>query len=284
MNDLTALNTITADPPTRYETGMEGLDKILGGGFVKGSTIMLSGQPGAGKSTLLLQVCNALSNTLGKKVLYIAGEENKEQIKMRADRLLINSHIVFLTEETEVEKIIEAVKESLPDLLIIDSLQMIHSPLFRADAGTPTQMRYSLRILARLAKDMNVTTVFVGHSTKQSGVIAGLLTLQHTVDVVLYLGLNDDTTRYLKANKNRFGAIDYIWYLDMTQKGLMYNPFPQMAKDGTFSTMSTITLSNKEIDNLLQSHPVWKPIVEASLSFLRREVEKHKITRGGDNL
>ena len=268
MTDIYPLNQISSDPPPRFKTGIEGLDKVLGGGLVKGANILVAGTPGSGKSTLLIQLAYQLSAGENKRVLYVAGEENKEQLKMRAVRLGIDSGKILLMEDTEVEHIIEAKTDLAPDLVIIDSLQTLFSKSLRTTPGSSSQIKNGLLTLCALAKKTGTTFVFIGHSTK-GGFIAGLLTLQHMVDVTLYLGVNDDDTRFLRANKNRFGTIDFIWQTYMTEYGLA-NDLSAVQPDGY---SKTITLTNSEIENLIEGHAIWGPIVSASIDWLKRQAE-----------
>ena len=262
------LNEIIATPPERFSTGINYFDEILGGGFVEGSTIIMAGLPGAGKSSLLNQVSYKLAeNSL--KVLYIAGEENKEQIKMRTERLGINSGLIFLCEDVEVEKIVEAVDFIQPQVLIIDSLQMLNSNTIKTAPGTPSQMRHGLMTLCKLSKDRKITTVFVGHSTK-GGYIAGLQSFQHMVDTVLYLGINEDDTRFIKINKNRFGQTGLSQNLYMTKYGLfdrndVTEPF---AKDNAFNGEYTLEDVERVTERCLT-----RSIIIAGYKWLKEKVQ-----------
>jgi DNA repair protein RadA/Sms len=273
-----ALNSIPATPPPTYPTGFVGFDKLLGEGLVKGSASLLAGVPGAGKSTLLIQLAFNLATLDNLKILYVAGEENKEQIKMRAQRLGIDSGKILLFEDTEVENVLAEQKKLLPDLIIIDSLQMLYSKLLKTATGAPTQIRNGLLTLTKMAKDTQTTIIFIGHSTK-GGYVGGLQSFQHLVDTVLYLGIDEEThERTIEAKKNRFGSIDFIWRLEMTQAGLIDPEHPTLfttvnksTTTGT-STQKQVNLSEYQVAAILENHRMWKPVVQASLWFLKRQV------------
>jgi len=259
------LNQIASKPPEKFTTGIDYFDKVLDGGLVKSSTTLMAGMSGAGKSSLLTQVSYGIAEN-GNRVLYIAGEESKEQIKMRTDRLAINSNLIFLYEEVEVSKVIEAIKEINPELVIIDSMQMLYSNTIKTAPATPTQMRYGLMTLCKLAKDDDLTIIFVGHSTK-GGYVAGLQSFQHMVDVVLYLGINDDDTRFIKVNKNRFGQTGITTNLYMSKYGLFDTndvivPFGEIKKDRIFSL--------EEINKITEGQLI-KPVIVASYKWLKKE-------------
>jgi len=270
----TKLSEISITPPPRYQTGIGGFDNILGGGLVEGSTILASGERGVGKSTLLLQISNHLANANKKKILYVAGEENKEQIKMRAERLEINSENIYFLEEPTVENVVRALWIFKPDIIIIDSLQMLYSKKLKTSVGSPTQMRNGLHTLCNIARKENITIIFIGHATK-GGFIAGLQTLQHEVDVVLYLGFDDEKARYLEAKKNRFGEITERWRFSMDTGGLKDLPEDYNNEEGT-----EIRLTPQIVNKMLKGHPVWTMLVNASLDFLQGEYKKQN---GGKN-
>jgi len=259
------LSEIQTQPVTRYLTGLYGFDQLLGGGLVKGSTMLLAGQPGAGKSTMIIEIAFGLAKYEKKKVLYIAGEESMEQIKSRADRLAINSDLICLSENTEVENIIEVLKEVKPDVAIIDSLQMLHSPNVRAIAGSPSQIRSGLLTLNKYAKDNKITMIFIGHSTK-GGYVAGLLTFQHAVDAVLYLGLNEDGSRFIKVNKNRFGQDQISQNLYMTAFGLSDN----YNQKTPYGAIETVNYTSSQLHQLSQGKSI-RPFVSMMLEWLKNE-------------
>ena len=313
-NTITPLNQILPIPPIRYQTGLTYFDDVLGGGLVEGSTLIISGSPGCGKSTMMVQVAYKLSerkldfqNNL--KVLYIAGEENKKQIKMRTERLAINSSNIFLDEDIQVEKVIVAIEETDPKIVVVDSLQMLYTDTLKTPPSSPTQMRFCLQTLCRLAKQKGITIIFVGHSTK-SGYIAGLQSLQHTVDCVLWLSLNEDNTRTFQAKKNRFGSIEPTYTLYMNEFGLFEYPeekipfgqikeinlteteiheiarksgrgflihfslawLKEQAKkeaDFNLAQNKTFTLTSHHINSILQKHPLMSLIVKPNLEYLK---------------
>ncbi len=272
--EISTLNKISAENQTRYSTGINYLDTILGGGLVTGETILFAGLPGAGKSTFLLQMAYHLSVAKQKRVLYINGEESKESIKSRANRLCIDSNKIFLYDETKVEEIIKATNMVAPDIIIVDSIQMLSSTSLRTASGTPSQTRMSLLLLCALAKKKNITIFFVGHSTK-GGYIAGLQTLQHMVDAVFFLGVNDDMTRSLKTSKNRYGETLITQDLYMTKYGLTDNPY-QNKPD---SIIQNIPYTEKQIKVAIEG-TFMKPLVLASITWLKEKSGNTKTKKG----
>lgn len=202
----------------RVASGMPELDRVLGGGFVPGSLILVAGDPGIGKSTLLLQVA-ALSD-YRKRVLYVNGEESASQIKLRADRLGLKGSGIRLLPEVVFEQIARTVLNVRPELLIVDSIQTVYSEELTSAPGTVSQVREVTGGLLRLAKALNMTVVLVGHVTKD-GAVAGPRVLEHMVDTVLsFEGDSHSQLRLLRATKNRFGATSEIGLFDMTDEGL----------------------------------------------------------------
>ena len=262
--DIQTLNQVSAENQNRYSTGIFYLDNLLGGGLVAGETILFAGLPGAGKSTFLLQVAYQLSVGQNKKVLYVNGEESKEAIKSRAERLFINSNTIFLFDETKVENIILASNEIKPEVMIVDSLQTLTSITLKTAPSTPSQMRMSLMLLCALAKKNGITIFFVGHSTK-GGYVAGLQTLQHMVDVVFFLGVNDNSTRFLKASKNRYGEALNSKDLYMTPYGLT----DDMQETRPNSIIRDIPYTEAQIRAKIQGNFFMKPLVLASLDWLK---------------
>jgi len=221
---------------TRFSTGMSELDRVLGGasssggassprgGLVKGSLVLLSGDPGIGKSTLLLQICEYLAKNL--KVLYVSGEESERQIKLRADRLGINPKNLFLAASTDCEVIINSAVENKADVLIIDSIQTITISGIASTAGSVTQVRECTSRLMRMAKKEEISVFVVGHVNKDGGV-AGPKVLEHIVDAVLYFeGDKQLSYRILRAAKNRFGSTNEIGVFEMRDLGLAEVPNP----------------------------------------------------------
>ncbi len=203
----------------RTKTGMEELDRVLGGGLVAGSVVLLSGEPGIGKSTLLLQISEALSRK--KTVLYISGEESRGQIKLRADRLGAGSSGLFLASETDLDNVLAAAAKVSPDILIVDSIQTIYSSRSRSAAGSIAQVRECASAFIALAKESGMSVFLVGHVNKEGG-ISGPKVLEHMVDVVLYFeGDKQQTYRIIRAMKNRYGSTNEIGVFDMTEAGLL---------------------------------------------------------------
>ena len=212
------LNTYIGQEANRTSTGYSELDRVLGGGLVKGSLILLGGEPGIGKSTLILQLCEKVQGE--GKVLYVSGEESAEQIKLRADRLEVKSEELMFLGETDIDIVKEAISEMQPKLVIIDSIQTMYSDEITAVAGSVSQVREITAQIMRVCKAQQITTIIIGHVTKE-GNIAGPRVLEHMVDTVLYLeGERYNTYRILRAVKNRFGSTNEIGMFEMRQEGM----------------------------------------------------------------
>ncbi len=203
---------------TRYHTGLCELDRVFGGGIVKGSLVLIGGSPGIGKSTLLLQICDYLGEKL--RILYISGEESKRQIKMRAERLKTNSENLLIMTETDVELIAEEILSSKPDLVIIDSIQTMNHTELNSLPGSIAQVKECTNIFLKLSKMLEIPILLVGHVNKD-GAIAGPKVLEHIVDVVLYFEGDSQTSyRILRAVKNRHGSTNEIGVFQMDNIGL----------------------------------------------------------------
>ena len=218
-----ALSDVSTDALPRIELGDVELDRVLGGGLVRGSLILLGGEPGIGKSTLLLQT---VVRARGLRVLYVSGEESRRQIKLRADRLseadggAANADNVLLLCETRLERVFEVIKEVQPDLLVVDSIQTLSCEMAESSAGSISQIRECATLLLKYAKESNVPVVLVGHITKE-GSIAGPKVLEHIVDTVLqFEGDRHHIYRLLRSLKNRFGSTDEIGVYEMRSTGL----------------------------------------------------------------
>lgn len=213
-----ALSDICPDNELRYKTGMKELDRVLGGGIVKGSLVLLSGDPGIGKSTILLQICQQLGKNL--KILYVSGEESYSQIKLRADRLKVSSENLSVLCETDTQAICEHIKATAPGLVIIDSIQTMNFTELNSSPGCVTQVRESSNLFMRTAKSLSIPIIMVGHVNKD-GNIAGPKVLEHIVDAVLYFeGERNLSFRILRAVKNRFGSTNEIGVFEMYDCGL----------------------------------------------------------------
>jgi DNA repair protein RadA/Sms len=200
-------------------TGFEEFDRVLGGGVVPGSVVLIGGEPGVGKSTLVLQICGILSQK-GSKVLYCSGEESAVQIKLRANRLEVDSEDIFLLTMGDLEDVKSTVGEIKPQYLIIDSIQTMTSKKTRSISGSTSSMRYVTSEIIELSKNKNMAVFIIGHITKE-GQIAGPKTLEHMVDAVLYFqGELKSDLRILRAEKNRFGSVNEIGIFKMTKNGL----------------------------------------------------------------
>jgi len=207
---------------------MAEFSRVLGGGIVPGSMVLIAGDPGIGKSTLLLQVTALLSETLGK-VLYISGEESAPQIKIRAERLGITSDGLYLLTETDMDIIVDHIHQLAPQLVVVDSIQAVYVPELTSAAGNISQVRESTARLIRLAKGEGVPVFIVGHVTKE-GAIAGPRVLEHMVDTVLYLeGERFHSYRLLRSVKNRFGSTDEVGVFEMSGQGMLEVPNPSEA-------------------------------------------------------
>ena len=213
-----ALSEITADEEIRYQPGLTELDRVLGGGIVKGSLVLLSGDPGIGKSTILLQICQYIGKDLD--ILYVSGEESVYQIKLRADRLGVTSPTLTLMSQTDVQAICEYININKPGLVIIDSIQTMVISDLSSSAGSVTQVRESTSMFMRTAKSSNIPIIVVGHVNKD-GNIAGPKVLEHIVDAVLYFeGDRNMSYRILRAVKNRYGSTNEIGVFEMLDAGL----------------------------------------------------------------
>lgn len=213
-----AISDISTEDEHRYDTGCGELNRVLGGGIVKGSFILLGGDPGIGKSTVLMQICQYLGDTL--KILYISGEESKRQLKLRAIRLGVTSPNLYVMTETDVEVICEQIKNLKPDLVMIDSIQTMNLSELSSSPGSITQVRESANMLMRTAKGLDIPMFIVGHVNKE-GSIAGPKVLEHIVDTVLHFeGDKQMSCRILRAVKNRYGSTNEIGVFEMTDKGL----------------------------------------------------------------
>ncbi|MEE6726855.1 DNA repair protein RadA [Pediococcus acidilactici] len=203
----------------RVKTGMEELNRVLGGGVVDGSLVLIGGDPGIGKSTLLLQLSGQLAETQ-RKVLYVSGEESASQIKMRAERLKVNSERFYLYPETDMSSVRAVIEELHPEYVIIDSVQTMQEPDIESAVGSVSQIREITAELMQIAKTNNITIFIVGHVTK-GGAIAGPKILEHMVDTVLYFeGDLHHTYRILRAVKNRFGSTNELGIFEMREEGL----------------------------------------------------------------
>ncbi len=212
------LSKISLADEERFITGISELDRVLGGGIVKGSVVLLSGDPGIGKSTILLQVCNALQSKL--RVLYVSGEESALQIRMRAERLGVKSDNVSVMTETDVLAVCDYINSQKPDLVMIDSIQTMQLAELSSSAGSIVQTRECTSLLLKTGKSLNIPIFIVGHVNK-GGDIAGPKVMEHIVDTVLYFeGERNQSYRILRGIKNRFGSTNEIGVFEMTETGL----------------------------------------------------------------
>ena len=213
------ISEVTIENEERIPTGIGELDRVLGGGIVKGSLSLVGGDPGIGKSTLLLQVCRNLANNK-RKVLYISGEESMHQIKMRAERIGTFEEEMLLFCETDLDAITSAILKTKPEFAVIDSIQTMYSEDLSSAAGSVSQVREVTAAMMRVAKENNIAVFIVGHVTKE-GVVAGPRVLEHMVDTVLYFeGERHAAYRIIRGVKNRFGSTNEIGVFEMSSEGL----------------------------------------------------------------
>lgn len=229
------LNDVIGKHESRVNTGIAELNRVLGGGLVNGSLVLLGGEPGIGKSTLILELCDKITGN--GKVLYVSGEESAEQIKIRADRLNIKNNNIFFLGETDIDVIEQVILEMKPKLVIIDSIQTMYSDEITSAAGSVSQVREITARIMRVCKGHQISTIIIGHVTKD-GNIAGPRVLEHMVDTVLYLeGERYFSYRILRSVKNRFGSTNEIGMFEMQNEGMV-----------EISNPSTILISDR-VDN-----------------------------------
>ncbi len=215
---IVPLASVPVSSSVRIITGLSEFDRVLGGGLVTGSIILIGGDPGIGKSTVLLQACAHLSKQ--HKVLYVTGEESLQQVKMRADRLDLETPAIDLITETNIETIIAVAQQQQPAFMVLDSIQTMYTAQIQSAPGSVSQVRETTALLVRFAKQTGIAIFLIGHVTKD-GTIAGPRVLEHMVDTVLYFeGDPDGRFRMLRAVKNRFGAVNELGIFAMTDKGL----------------------------------------------------------------
>lgn len=225
------LSEVDTETELRFTTGMGELDRVLGGGAVEGSLVLVGGAPGIGKSTLLLQICESLCAE--RTVLYVSGEESERQLKLRAQRLNVNPERLFILSETRLSDILDAAQEGKPNILIVDSIQTLYNENNESAPGSVSQVKDCTMSLMHLSKSQGITVFVVGHINKD-GAIAGPKVLEHMVDCVLYFEGDPNTTyRLLRAAKNRFGSTNEVGVFEMGEHGLAEVPNPsQMLLEG----------------------------------------------------
>ena len=223
-SEVQSFSSLTIPEYIRSSTGLSELDRVLGGGLVCGSVVLLSGEPGIGKSTLLLQISDTLGKT--RKVLYVSGEESEGQIKLRAKRLKTEGQNLYMLTETNVEKILAATDKVKPDVIIVDSIQTMYTEQSSSTAGSVAQVKEATMSFIAKAKSAGISVILVGHVNKE-GSIAGPKVLEHMVDAVLcFEGDRRQCYRIIRANKNRFGSTNEIGVFEMTDTGLREVPNP----------------------------------------------------------
>ena len=240
VNQVLALDDICGENDERIPTKIEEFDRVLGGGIVKGSLVLLSGDPGIGKSTILLQICQNLGSK-GQKILYVSGEESANQIKLRAVRIGVTTNNLFILSQTDLATIVECIKAEKPDIVIIDSIQTMVYEQVNSSAGSITQVRECTNVFMHTAKGLGIPIFIVGHVNKD-GAIAGPKVLEHIVDTVLYFeGERNYSYRILRGVKNRFGSTNEIGVFEMTADGLkeLLNPSLMMISGRPKNTSGT---------------------------------------------
>ena len=244
---VSSLNEVTETDATRTKTGMEELDRVLGGGLVKGSLILVGGDPGIGKSTLLLQVCKNVCDK-GLKMLYISGEESLQQIKLRANRMGKFNENLSLLCETSLSVVKAVIEKEKPDMVVIDSVQTMYDEDVSSAPGSVTQVRQATSVFLQIAKGLGITVFIVGHVTKE-GVVAGPRVLEHMVDTVLYFeGERHGTYRILRGVKNRFGSTNEIGVFEMCEFGLaeVENPSQYMLEGKPHNASGSVVACSME--------------------------------------
>lgn len=241
------INSITIKHEERFSSGINELNRVLGGGIVRGSLVLVGGDPGIGKSTLLLQVSESVAQS-GKKVLYISGEESESQIKMRAERLNAKSENLFIMAENNLNIIEHNLEGFDPDLIILDSIQTIFTPDIASAPGTVSQIKEGTSRFMRISKKMGISTFVVGHVTKE-GALAGPKIMEHMVDTVLYFeGERYNTYRLIRAVKNRFGSTNELGVFEMSEKGLqeLENPSKALISEKPENASGSVIVSTVE--------------------------------------
>ena len=273
------LSEIEMHQPARMSTGMGELDRVLGGGIVQGSLVLVGGDPGIGKSTLLLQVCRNLSDA-GKKVLYISGEESLQQIRLRAERMGSFTENLLILCETDLQAIRETITRLQPQVVVIDSIQTMYNESVSSAPGSVSQVRESTGVLMQIAKTQNITIFIVGHVTKE-GVVAGPRVLEHMVDTVLYFeGDRYASYRVLRGVKNRFGSTNEIGVFEMRTSGLaeVANPSEYMLDGKPENASGSIVACTMEGTRpvLLEVQAL---VCQSSLAFPRRTADGTDLNR-----
>ncbi len=246
-SELQTLDKIDRDHESRIRTGQEEFDTVVGGGLVKGSIILFGGQPGIGKSTLLLQLCGNMAES-GHSIFYFSGEESGEQLAMRADRLGVKANKLMFANEAVVDNIVSSIHKQKPAVVIVDSIQTAYSESGENLPGSISQVRESAAYLLRVAKEMGVCIILVGHITKD-GYLAGPKMLEHLVDTVLYLeGDRQSQVRLLRSAKNRFGSTSELGVYEMMREGLIpvKNPAKLFLSQRHSDVSGTVVVTSQE--------------------------------------
>ena len=273
LAEITQLSKVVETTEFRDKTGFEELDRVMGGGgVVHGSVTLLGGEPGIGKSTILIQTIANMAKISGKRTLYVTGEESQSQIKLRADRLELDTENIHILSETNVENILKQVMSFKPEILIIDSIQIMFTSTNTGMPGNKAQLEASTKMLSMFSKVNNISTFIIGHVTKD-GAIAGPKVLEHIVDTVLYFeGEKDSKFRLIRSTKNRFGEVNEIAVFVMGDKGLQEVTNPSaifLTKYETPISGSSLLVAREGTRNLLIE--VQSLVTESTSDFVQRK-------------
>lgn len=247
------LKDVSVDPGFRFDTGISELDRVLGGGVMRGSSVLLGGEPGIGKSTLMLQMIEKCS--FARSVLYISGEESPSQVKLRAERLGLSLAGISIFCDTRIEVLSSVLERMKPDVVVVDSLQTLSSNEVSSPAGSVNQIRWCSTVLVGLSKQLGISLFLIGHVTKE-GVLAGPKVIEHLVDTVLYFDQAGSGVRLVRSSKNRFGSVDEIGIFHMSDKGLV-----------AVSNPSSFFITEREGDRTPPGI-VYTAVIEGSRTFL----------------
>jgi len=246
-NKIYKVSDIETTEGERIRSGIEEFDRVLGGGLIKGSLVLVGGDPGIGKSTLLLKTCDAYSK-IKKNILYVSAEESLRQIKLRAERMNVISDSLYLMAENDLDIVLNGIENIKPDILILDSIQTLHTETISSAPGSVSQVRELTNVFMKIAKTKGISTFIVGHVTKQ-GMLAGPKVLEHMVDTVLYFeGDGQNQYRIIRAVKNRFGSTNEVGIFEMVDSGIeaVKNPSASLLSERSLDASGTVVVTSVE--------------------------------------